>query len=80
MQMEMCRITRLVARGFSHQPGIDFNETFSPAVHMDTVITVLSIFAQHKWLVYQMYVKSTFLNGKLEEVYVEQPQGYEVPR
>ena len=46
---------------------------------MDTVRTVLAIVAQKKWLVYQMDVKSTFFNGHLEEeVYVEQPQGYEV--
>ena len=48
---------------------------------MDTIRTVLVIAAQNKWHVYQMDVKSTFLNGYLEEeVYVEQPQGYEVPR
>ena len=47
---------------------------------MDTVRTVLAIAGQKKWLVYQMDVKSAFLNGYLEEeVYVEQPQCYEVP-
>ena len=47
---------------------------------MDIVRTVLAIVAQNKWPVYQMDVKLTFLNGYLEEeVYVEQPQGYEVP-
>eukprot|EP00253_Pinus_taeda_P016764 PITA_16764 len=46
---------------------------------METVRTVLSIAEQHKWKIYQMDVKSTFLNGVLkEEVYVEQPRGYEV--
>eukprot|EP00253_Pinus_taeda_P013773 PITA_13773 len=46
---------------------------------METVRTVLSIVAQHKWKIYQMDVKSAFLNGVLkEEVYVEQPPGYEV--
>ena len=57
----------MVARGFTQQPDIDFNETFA-------------LVAQNKWHVYQMDVKSTFLNGYLEEeVYLEQPQGYEVP-
>jgi hypothetical protein len=71
---------RLVARGFTQQPRIDFNETFAPVVHMDIVGTMLSIVTQYKWSVYHMDVKSTFFNGNLEEeVYVEQPQGYEVP-
>ena len=71
---------RMVARGFTQQPGIDFNETFAPVARMDTVRTVLAIAAQNKWQVHQMDVKSAFLNGYLEEeVYVEQPQGYEVP-
>ena len=70
----------MVARGFTKQPGIDFNETFAPAACMDTIKTILAIAAQNKWLVYQMDVKSTFLNCYLnEEVYVEQPQVYEVP-
>ena len=68
----------MVARGFTWQLDIDFNETFAPIARMDTVITVLSIAAQNKWHVHQMDVKSTFLNGYLEEeVYVEQTQGYE---
>ena len=47
---------------------------------MDQVRTVLANAAQNKWHVHQMDVKSAFLNGYLEEkVYVEQPQGYEVP-
>ena len=70
----------MVVRGFTQQLGIDFNETFAPVAHMDTVRTVLAIAAQNKWIAYQMDVKSTFLNGYLEEeVYVIQPQGYEVP-
>ena len=47
---------------------------------MGTVKTVLAIAAQNKWPVYQMDVKLEFLNRYLEEeVYVEQPQDYEVP-
>ena len=71
----------MVTRGFTQQPDIDFNETFALVACMDTIRTVLGIAAQNKWLVYQMDVKSTFLNGYIdEEVYVEQPQGYEFPR
>ena len=54
---------RMVARGFTQQPGIDFNETFAPIACMDTIRTVLAIAAQNKWLVYRMDVKSTFLDG-----------------
>ena len=70
----------MVARGFTQQPGIDFNEMFAPVARMDTVRTVLAIAAQNKWPIYQMDIKSAFLNGYLEEeVYVEKPPGYEVP-
>ena len=70
---------RMVAKGFTQQPNIDFNETFALVACMDTIRTVLAIAAQNKWPVYQMDVKSTFLNGYLdEEIYVEQPQGYKV--
>jgi hypothetical protein len=70
---------RLVAKGFSQQPGIDYGETFSPIARLETVRTLLAIVAQHKWQVYQMDVKSEFLNGLLEEeVYVDQPPGFEV--
>ena len=65
---------RMVARQFTQQPDIDFNETFAPVARMDTVRIVLAIAAQNKRHVHQMDVKSTFLNGYLEEeVYVEQP-------
>ena len=54
-------------------------ETFLPVATMEIVHTVMAIVVQHKWKVYQMDVKSTFLNGMLkEEVYVAQPPGYDV--
>ena len=62
---------RLVAKGFSQQPGIDYGETFAPVARLDNVRFVLAIAGQNKWSVYQMDVKSSFLNGFLnEEVYV----------
>ena len=68
---------RLVAKGYSQQPGVDFNETFAPVARMETIRTVLALAAQYELPVYQLDVKSAFLNGELEEeVYVEQPQGY----
>jgi len=69
---------RLVVKGYKQQYGRDYEETFAPVARMETVRAVLSIAAQNKWKVYQMDVKSAFLNGVLkEEVYVEQPLGYE---
>ncbi|RHN42089.1 putative RNA-directed DNA polymerase [Medicago truncatula] len=70
---------RLVVKGYSQQPGVDFNETFAPVVRMETIRTVLALAAQLELQVFQLDVKSTFLNGELEEeVYVKQPQGFEV--
>eukprot|EP00253_Pinus_taeda_P024267 PITA_24267 len=70
---------RLVVKGYKQQQGKDYDETFAPIARMETVRTMLCIVAQHKWKIYQMDVKSAFLNGVLkEEVYVEQPPGYEV--
>eukprot|EP00253_Pinus_taeda_P003882 PITA_03882 len=69
----------LVVKGYKQQQGKDYDETFAPVTRMETVRTVLSIAAQHKWKIYQMDVKSAFLIGVLkEEAYVEQPPGYEV--
>eukprot|EP01018_Ginkgo_biloba_P013279 Gb_04615 [translate_table: standard] len=63
---------RLVAKGYAQQEGIDYTETFAPVVKMDTIRIVLVLAAQHGWLIYQMDVKSAFLNGYVdEEIYVE---------
>ncbi|KAH9323988.1 hypothetical protein KI387_043929 [Taxus chinensis] len=67
---------RLVARGFMQQYGVDYNKTFAPVARLDMVRMVLAIAAQNKWPIYEMDVKSAFLNGFLEEeVYVNQPEG-----
>lgn len=64
----------MVAKGFSQQLGIDYNENFAPGVRLDTVRTILATTAQNKWIFFQLDVKSPFLNGILEEeVYVDQP-------
>eukprot|EP00253_Pinus_taeda_P035202 PITA_35202 len=69
---------RLVIKGYKQQYGRDYEETFALVARMETVRAVLSIAAQNKWKVYQMDVNSAFLNGVLkEEVYIEQPLGYE---
>ena len=62
---------RLIAKGYSQLPGVDFNETFAPVVRMETIRTVLALAAQLKLQVYQLDVESAFLNGEIEEeVYV----------
>eukprot|EP00253_Pinus_taeda_P024657 PITA_24657 len=69
---------RLVVKGYKQQYGRDYEETFAPVARMETVRAVLSIETQNKWKVYQMDVKSAFLNGVLKKkVYIEQPLGYE---
>ena len=66
-----------MAKGYSQQPGVDFNETFAPVTRMETIKTVLAIAAQMELQVFQLDVKAAFLNGEFEEeVYVEQPLGY----
>ena len=70
---------RLVTKGYAQKYGIDYGETFALVARMDTIRAVLAIAAQNQWPVYQMDVKSAFLNGILEEeVYVDQPPGYTV--
>ena len=65
---------RLVTKGYSQTPGIDYEEVFSPVARMETVRMFFVVATQRKWTIHQLDVKSTFLNGEiLEEVYVEQP-------
>ncbi|CAJ2633078.1 unnamed protein product [Trifolium pratense] len=70
---------RLVAKGFLQKEGIDYDEVFAPVTRMETIRLVTVIANLNDWPMYQMDVKSAFLNGHIEEeVYVAQPPGYEV--
>jgi hypothetical protein len=70
---------RFVARGFSQKEGIDYEKTFSPVARDTLVRTIIALAAKMKWKLHQMDVKTTFLNGVIEdEVYIEQPQGFEL--
>jgi hypothetical protein len=71
---------RLVAQGYTQIEGVDFDETFAPVARLESIIILLSIACHLGFKLYQMDVKSAFLNGVLqEEVYVEQPKGFQDP-
>nr|GEU56723.1 retrovirus-related Pol polyprotein from transposon TNT 1-94 [Tanacetum cinerariifolium] len=70
--------TRLVAQGYNQQEEIDCKETFAPVARLEAIGIFLAYAAYMGFMVYQMDVKSAFLNGKIsEEVYVQQPPGFE---
>jgi transposase InsO family protein len=70
---------RLVCKGYAQVEGIDFEETFSPVSRMEAIRLLLAYACSKNIKVYQMDVKSTFLNGELEEeVYIEQPEGFQL--
>ncbi|GKV41340.1 hypothetical protein SLEP1_g48885 [Rubroshorea leprosula] len=70
---------RLMAKGYKQQHGIDYEEVFAPVARLETIRLIISLATQNKWKIFQMDVKSAFLNGSLEEeVYVQQPLGYVV--
>ena len=69
---------RLVAKGNVQKQGIDYEETFSPVSRYDTIRTLLAVAAAEKMKLDQFNIKTAFLNGVLEEeVYMEQPEGFE---
>ncbi|GJU78181.1 retrotransposon protein, putative, ty1-copia subclass [Tanacetum coccineum] len=71
---------RLVAKGYSQIPGIDFTDVFSPVVKHSSIRTLLSIVAMRNYELEQLDVKTAFLHGELEEdIYMEQPEGFIVP-
>jgi hypothetical protein len=69
---------RLVAKGYSQVEGLDFDETYAPIARLESIRILLAYVTYHVFKLYQMDVKSAFLNGPIkEEVYVEQPSGFE---
>ena len=72
---------RLVAKGFSQVEGLDFGETFAPVVRLEAIHILLAYASHNEMKLYQMDVKSDFLNSFINElVYVDQPPGFEDPR
>nr|GFB30780.1 hypothetical protein [Tanacetum cinerariifolium] len=71
---------RLVARGYRQEEGIDFEESFAPVARLEAIQIFLAYVAQKNMVIYQMDVKTAFLNGNLrEDVYVSQPDGFVDP-
>nr|GEW51614.1 retrovirus-related Pol polyprotein from transposon TNT 1-94 [Tanacetum cinerariifolium] len=67
----------LVARGYRQEVGIEFEESFTPVARLEAIRIFLAYVAHKNMVVYQMDVKTVFLNGNLrEEVYVSQPDGF----
>jgi len=67
---------RLVARGFTQEYGIDYEETFAPVARLTSVRSLIAVAAARSWPLNQMDVKNAFLNGDLtEEVYMHPPLG-----
>jgi hypothetical protein len=68
----------LVAKCYSQVEGLDFDETFAPVASLESIRILLVYATHHDFNLYQMNVKSVFLNGPIkEEVYVEQPSSFE---
>nr|GFA46182.1 retrotransposon protein, putative, unclassified [Tanacetum cinerariifolium] len=71
---------RLVANGYAREEGIDFKESFAPVARLEAVRIFIAYAAHKSFPIYQMDVKTAFLNGPLKyEVYVAQPDGFVDP-
>ena len=68
---------RFVARGFSQKEGVDYDETFVPMARYTSIRSIIAIASALGWNLHQMDVKTTILNGIIEdELYIEQPKGF----
>ena len=68
---------RLVAKGYNQKAGIDYEETFSPVAMLKSIRILLSIAAHYDYEIWQMDVKTAFLNGHIrEEIFMDQPEGF----
>ncbi|GKA53269.1 retrovirus-related pol polyprotein from transposon TNT 1-94 [Tanacetum coccineum] len=71
---------RLVAKGYRQEAGIDFEESFAPVARLEAIRLFIAHAASQNMVIFQMDVKTAFLNGELNEVvYVSQPEGFVDP-
>ena len=71
---------RLVAKGYKQKEGVDYFDTYSPVTRITLIRMLIAIAALNDLEIHQMDVKTTFLNGELnEEFYMEQPEGLIAP-
>ena len=70
---------RFVAKGFSQNEGIDYEETLAPVARYSSIRTIISLATEMGWRVHQMDIKTAFFNGMIqEEVFIEQPEAFDV--
>ena len=73
----ICNKAQLVAQGYSQMEGADYDETFALVACMESIRILLALACQLKFKLYQIDVKTAFLNGLLKkDVYVAQPKGF----
>ncbi|GJY67959.1 retrotransposon protein, putative, ty1-copia subclass, partial [Tanacetum coccineum] len=71
----------LVAKGFTQTYGVDYEETFSPIADIRAIRILIAIAAFYDYEIWQMNVKTAFLNGYLDEdIYMVQPEGFINPK
>ena len=71
---------RLVVKGFRQKEGLDYFDTYSPVTRITSIRMLIALAAVYGLEIHQVDVKTTFLNGELEEeIYIEHPKGFVVP-
>ncbi|GJW60288.1 zinc finger, CCHC-type containing protein, partial [Tanacetum coccineum] len=71
--------SRMVIRGFKQNSGIDHFDTYARVARISTIRLLIAMASIHNMIIHQMDVKTTFLNGDLDEEVYDQPQGFIMP-